>query len=538
MRRALPYLFLVAGVGVACGNAFTEDGGGDDAGGNDASTIDGAGDDGSGDDQGIVVPDAGHDAAHPKDGGADQASDDAADDVVDDTTTVGMDATQLPDATPDVETIDATPLMDVSVPPTPDACASEIADETTGYFVAAGGASSSCGSRAVPCGSVQTAVSLAAQFGKPNVYVAAGTYTEQLTLSSHVTVQGGWVDQGSVWSRDCGAANAADVQIDAPSTAAVTVVANGVIGVVLDTLTINSKPESAVGAGESVYGIMATNGAQLSLVNVAVSVVAAGAGGGGGVGSPGSGVTICTTPSDGNAGGPGAGGVPGAAGSYGASGFSTGSAGGTGSTGIVGDNGTAGGSGVSASCTVCTSSECPPPNNIPSCHLCQSPTPTPKTGTNGTPGCGGNGGQGGTGGSGGGSSVGVYAWASTVEIAQSKLRAGNGGAGGPGGGGGAGVGGSNGAPGSGTCGSGACTGTTMCGTTMSTDLGGSAGGTGGSGGSGGAGGGGAGGDSFAWYAAGGGTVTADGSTSLSNGNGGQGGSGGHSGPAGTGAQHN
>ncbi len=92
MRRALPYLFLVAGIGVACGNAVSQGDGSDPADGGPSATD--SGDEDTGEAGQIVVPDGGK-----ADGGHDAASADAADD----TTVMDLDAT--------------TPPMDVSVPP-------------------------------------------------------------------------------------------------------------------------------------------------------------------------------------------------------------------------------------------------------------------------------------------------------------------------------------------------------------------------------------------------------------------------------------
>jgi hypothetical protein len=541
MRRGLPYVILLAGVGVvACGSAFTQDPGDDNNDGGSTSTEAG-GDDGAGDEPGMLVtPEAGSvdapDTVDASEGGDEATREDAADeDTVTDMDVVvpPMDATTPIDASiPDTST-----PIDVYVPPPTDACTSEVADETTGYFVTPGGAASSCGSRSVPCGSVQTAITLAHQYGKPYVYVNTGTYTEQLTLGSNVTVQGGWIDQGGLWSRDCGGGNAADVQIVAPSTTNTTVVASGVSGAVLDTLSIASKAESAVGTSESIYGVMATNGAALTLQNVSIAVVGAGVGSVGSTGTPGTGSVACTTPGDMATGGTGSPGSAGVSGSYAAAGYSDGVAAGTGGTASPGDNGAAGGAPLTATCIGCFPEACPPGD--PSCgHLCTVSMSSVTGTSSGSPGCGGNGGGGGSGGSGGGSSIAVYAWNSVVAITAGSLEAGAGGQGGPGGAGAMGAVGSTGQMGTGSCTNNVCHPTTGCAAGTITPLGGSAGGQGGTGGTGGVGGGGAGGDSYAWYAGGGASVTTDGATTLMNGSGGTGGAGGNTGPNGTAAAHN
>jgi hypothetical protein len=529
MRRALPYFFLMASVSMACGSAFTEDDSTDSGSDGSSSTSDSSGDDDAPDDQTLITPEAG-----PNQDGGDAAPTDAAEDA----TTQGVDAT-LPDASPDVSPpMDAMAAMDTSTPvdtgpPPTDACTGEIADEATGVFVVPGGATSNCGSRATPCGSVQTAVTSASQNGLANVYLSVGTYTEQVTLASNVAIQGGWDTSGSVWTRDCGSGNNVDAIIQAPTNENITIVANGVTGATLDTVTISSKAESAVGVGESVYGIMATNGSTLALINVSVSVVGAGAGAGGSIGTGASGVVACTTA--GNPpmaqGAPGSPGLAGGAGGYSSTGYTAGGVGGMGGTASPGNNGSAGVAAAPAVCEEPTYGTCPPqdPSCTPPCTISDKSFPV----TAGSFGCGGNGGGGGSGGAGGGSSIALYVWGATATATGGSLAAGVGGNGGPAGGGGTGAMGSAGVASTSACTSESCNGVAG----NSVQHVGTAGSVGGTGGTGGAGGGGAGGDSYAWYAGGGGSVSTS-NTALSHGTGGQGGSGGNAGPAGTGAPHN
>src|SRR5579883_2402045 len=139
-----------------------------------------------------------------------------------------------------------------------DGCAGQQPDPN-GVFVSKGGQASGCGSETTPCTSIQTALTLAAMNGKTFVYVDTGTYTEQLTLpGAGITVQGGWTDLGGTWTRQCGASRASSVVVQAPGGVNTTVVAQYAGSATLDTLSIQSEPQAAVAAGESVYGVFAT----------------------------------------------------------------------------------------------------------------------------------------------------------------------------------------------------------------------------------------------------------------------------------------
>lgn len=414
-----------------------------------------------------------------------------------------------------------------------DACTLAQPNPNVGVFASPGGQSSACGSAAIPCNSIQTAINLAQSSGKSIVYVDHGTYTESLTLVSGIQIQGGWLDVGGSWSRQCGPTNAAGTVVKAPSNANKTIVASSVTGVTIDTLTVASKDAASVGTSESIYGIFSTS-SNLALVNVVVSVVGAGAGQtGGGGGSGSSGGTGCSV-GDGVGGAAGGGGAV-ATGTFGPSGYSPGN-GGTGGAGMTGHNGTA----SSPAFTCVNGVQCV--ENFAS-DGCQDPLPvTQSCGTAGTSGCGGQPGTGSSGGTGGGSSVAVYVWGGSVTSAQGAFDSGSGGNGGsagsPGGGGSGGTGtaGGNGFRVITSC---KIVNTSQC-TNNATAAGGVAGGPGGPGGiggTGGAGGGGAGGYAYSYYTGGGASVSPSGTTFLFGAAGG-GGNGGNAGPSGVAAQHN
>jgi len=386
-------------------------------------------------------------------------------------------------------------------------CTSQVVDAGHAVFVAAGGsdAGGTCGAITAPCGSVQLGIDRANVMGVGTiVYVAAGTYTESVSLVAGVTVQGGWdYESDGGWAPVCTGNPAQAVVIAAPSNANVTVQATDIGGAaLLQTLTIASMAQSAVQPGESIYGIVATGSTTLALDDVVVSVVG---GGGGSTGMPGDGgapaVGSCTTAGTGSSGPGGSVGPASDGGTFSVAGYAAGE-GLTGTAGMGGDNGTAGGSPLCADCVSTTSC------GALSCSITST---TLMCGAPGMPGCGGGGGAPGAGGTGGGSSIALFVWGATVNCAATSLTAGNGGPGGAGGAGGNGGTGSAGQAGAGmgTCNTtvaGSCLGGCVDGTPVALD-GGDAGGTGGPGGAGGPGGGGAGGWSCAYYQGPGGQVS-------------------------------
>ena len=528
MRRGLVgvavSLYFGATSLVACGDAFTQANEGSDGGSHGDGAVCADGDIDTAILEGSV-------ADAPKgDGHANDAANDGA--AVDG---VAADASMPDTSMPDTSMPDS--AMDTG--PTTDACTAVIASEATGVFVSTSGAASGCGSKAVPCNSIQTALNLAQTTSKQYVYVDNGTYTESITLVPNVTILGGWADVGGNWTRVCGATNAQSVILQAPTNANKTISAISVAGAAIDTLTVKSKT-SNVGPSESIYGIFATGSTTLSLTNVIVSVVGGGTGLNGGSGGSGTnGTGTCQPPSNGANGGTGSGGASGQIGTYSDLGYAA-VTGGSGGTGTNGNNGTYAAPGCvpSGDCDETVDTQCAGTISV-SGMVC---------GAAGAPGCPGTGSSGGSGGWGGGNSIALYVWGASVTVSGGSLASGNGGGGGSGGPGGATVGqgsaGTTGAPAQGA--------PTTC---MTHQFGsppnvsyscirggfqraaGGVGGTGGNGGTGGTGGGGAGGSSYSYYFGGGGSVTPSG-TSFAFGNPGSGGSGGNTGATGAAAAHN
>jgi len=411
-------------------------------------------------------------------------------------------------------------------------CTSAV-DPAHGVFVARTGTDGAgCGTTtATPCQSIGAgiATALANVDGAMRniVYVAAGRYTEKVTLSGGVTVQGGWHWDGtSTWTFECVQPAESVVVVQAPPADNMTVVATADDGktTTLSTLTVLSKPSA--NPGESLYGIFATGAnTVIALTDVVVTMQAGGNGAAGTMGDAGAPAAGSCSSGDGaSATTIGSTGTAGAAGTFSSTGYTTHS-GGTGGNGSAGDNGAAGTTpGATVPYTNCGASQCTQTAQM-SC-----------VGGPGVPGCSGGGGIGGTGGAGGGSSVAVFAKDSTVTITAGGYLAGNGGNGGAGGAGGPGAPGTSGGPGPsslcitnawGPCDGGASntcmpTGTvTAAGSTIP-------GTAGGSGSNGGQGGGGAGGNSYAVLMGGlaAGKLNIAGSPALSVGKAGAGGAGG------------
>jgi hypothetical protein len=411
---------------------------------------------------------------------------------------------------------------------------------TTGVFVATGGGTnpSLCGGEASPCGTITVGLAAIAQSaGTRNIiYVANGTYTEQVTLAPGVTIQGGWLYSANTWTHWCTANPQTGAVIQAPTGTGTTVIANFAAAgsATLDTLTIQSIPMAA--PGQSLYGIMATGSAtSLTLNNVDISVAAGGPGAPGMPGAGGAAATAACTgsPQSGGAGGNGNAGSGAPVGNYSATGYapSTGQNGGLTTAATAGQCGSPPGSAQ----TTMVDNMCGDPGGTG----CGEVDPFACTSKAGICGAGGNPGTPGTGGVGGGSSIGLFVWGgASVTVTGSAVGTGNGGAGGAGGTGGNGGGGylgpngANGVYGPATtdC-TNHCVGKPseqVCSCLLTNSVicaTGGAGTLGGPGGAGGNGGGGNGGDSYCWYAGGGGSVSAT-PSECSAGSGGTGGTGG------------
>ena len=431
-------------------------------------------------------------------------------------------------------------------------CVLNVPDPASGVFVAQPGVgTTSCGAPSAPCSTITAGLN-ALVSGQNTVYVAEGTYLEQVTLPAGVTVSGGWIYQGAGWKRDCASPSKTIIQAPVGSDRVVIANASGPTAT-LDTLQIVNANTAAAGTstqgGQTLYGIVATNAqsgqSSLSLTNVAISVADGGPGETGNQGLPGGAPTAgCTADSTANAGmngqtpalGQGATG----SGKYGPSGYLPQSGSQASMNGTDGHNGSA--APLKGQCQpVYPNSNTDNPNccddgSGAGCSACSgSLTPPGPCGAQGGPGCASKGSQAGYGGTGGGASIGIFTYNVAVSLSGVSINTGAGGKGGDGG-----QGGTVPPPLPPTTGASAkyvetctnhCNSQTMTCTCFPATEGallGSTGGDAGTGGTGGQGGGGAGGDSVCYATFGAGSVTPTSGLTCNQGAGGPGGNPGQS----------
>jgi hypothetical protein len=372
-------------------------------------------------------------------------------------------------------------------------CHATVPSPTAVYVAPSGIDGAGCGAPTAPCATVMAGLGVAEARAADAVYVEEGKYPETIKLySGKVSIVGGWIDTGGVWTRDLSSAATSKTTL-ASFAYSTTVSAPMLSGSsTLCSLTIASK--ATAGAGETLYGVFVTGPSYtMTLENVDIVMSA---GGNGAAGSPGaagaSGSTAGCAAGSGATGTTGPSGAPGSTGSV----FNGGYKAGDGALAMTGLAGAAGSSPGPPSCVSCISCSLPG---------CMPTAPAPVCGTTGSSGCGGKGGGPGMGGQGGGSSVAVFAFDNAVVqinagVSLTAGAGGSGGLGGPGGPGGAGTNGSAGTSAAACClGGDTCvlSGSCSCMGPTGVGMGGSAGGAGGNGGQGGAGGGGSGGYSCA-----------------------------------------
>lgn len=376
---------------------------------------------------------------------------------------------------------------------TTDPCHAGAPDEARGTFVSPDGSDvEDCGSADAPCQTISLAITRAQDSNKDTVYIARGTYAEQITLHTAISLFGGYTVNSGVWNRAC--SGLADTTlVNSPNAIALLAGFSGVAQV--RGLTLSTKDRDG-DDGESRYGVYAS-GANTRLTFADVAIRARDANHGH-VGAPGgtlaSAVCDAGDGQDGVAAEPTLTTIPGAFTEYG---FIPG----TGATGYPGSQGQGGVAGTPTeyNCTSCSLQWTCIYSGGYGCYqydnICVGTGTGYQTAAGGANGCGGAPGDGGVGGGGGGASVGIFAWQAKVDLSDDVVvLTSDGGDGAQGGSGGQGAAGSAGGvgevvacnPGLG-CSSGPC----------SDQFQGGTGSTGGSGSNGGAGGGGAGGWSVA-----------------------------------------
>lgn len=217
-------------------------------------------------------------------------------------------------------------------------------DKTRAIFVSPLGDNNNPGTdRDAPLETITIGIAKAATLpgGPADVYVANGSYEENIGLSSGVSIYGGY--QSGTWLRDPAAA---PVLIEG-GTNMITVSAFQVANVTVDGLTIRTPLESHV-VGQSVHAVFLYQSQNITITNNEVTAGDAMSGGGGQFGFPGvqgrpgdpGAAAVCTATPTGGAGG--AGGVPGQPEANSQLGVVGGAGGDGGSQNVSGENGSAG----------------------------------------------------------------------------------------------------------------------------------------------------------------------------------------------------
>lgn len=422
------------------------------------------------------------------------------------TTVMAVDASSTPALSSDVTSSDATLTANPADGGTGDAgattgedttdpCHAGAPDTARGTFVSQDGSDvEDCGSAEAPCQTISLAIAHAVSNSKDTVYIARGTYAEQLTLHTSVSLFGGYTVDSGVWNRACNYL-ADTTLVKSPTSIGLLADFSGVAQV--RGLTLMTKDRDASPDSESRYGVFASGAnTRLTFADVAIR---AGDANHGHVGDPGE--TLASAVCDAGYGQDGVAAEPTPTTSPGA--FSEyGFVAGTGATGYPGNlgQGGAGGTPVSYNCASCNiEQQCISWGYYGGCYqyadVCALSSYAYQTAPGGANGCGGAPGSGGVGGGGGGASIGIFAWQAKIELSDDLVvftsDGGDGAQGGSGGQGAAGTAGSAGTvvacnPGMG-CSSAPC----------SDQFQGGTGGSGGAGSNGGAGGTGAGGWSIA-----------------------------------------
>ena len=134
-------------------------------------------------------------------------------------------------------------------------------DKLHAFFVSTAGNDSNVGTRSAPFRTIQRAIAVADAFATGDVYVSAGTFTENLNLKPTISLYGGY--DPSTWARN-------------PATAPTlitggtrTVTLNGVSGLTVDGVSIQSA--NAVPAGESSYGVFMMNSGSITISNARIT---------------------------------------------------------------------------------------------------------------------------------------------------------------------------------------------------------------------------------------------------------------------------
>lgn len=314
-------------------------------------------------------------------------------------------------------------------PPQPAACDPLVTTNAGIHVSPAGTNSAYCGASHSPCQTVSYGTARAPQVGANIVYLAQGTYAESVTLSTPISLIGGWTPSSGAWTRPCQSL-ATTTTIASPEAIGLSAQFSGTAE--LESLQIRTKGRDGTD-GSSRYGIFATGSAtRLELRDLVVAPGSANPGASGVTGQNGSPPPSSCETGDGADGAPATVAPSTSPGVFTQAGFVPGD-GANGSNGNSGQNGALGAN-VEEVCDFCTN--------------CIGAAGGERIAQGGANGCGGGHGMAGGGGSGGGSSVGVFAALANVYFGDSVVvSTGSGGDGAVGGHGGDGVHGSYGSEG-------------------------------------------------------------------------------------------
>ena len=125
--------------------------------------------------------------------------------------------------------------------------ARQVVDDSDAVFVLPGGSTivSSCGTKVDPCGTIAVGITVANANRAKALYLGPGTYDETITMQSGLSIEGGFMVQGSTWTALCDNL----MTTIAPSTANV-VQASGILNAALGFLTVETKGHGAPGEAE------------------------------------------------------------------------------------------------------------------------------------------------------------------------------------------------------------------------------------------------------------------------------------------------
>ncbi|HLL24510.1 MAG TPA: hypothetical protein VK427_20405, partial [Kofleriaceae bacterium] len=145
-----------------------------------------------------------------------------------------------------------------------------------GVYVAPNGSDLAAGTKGAPLKTIASGIAKAGATGKKNVFVRAGSYTEQVTMSPGITVYGGFDETWTVVAN-------ADTEIIGASP--VIKFENIAVPTFLDRVTVKANDATTPGASSTAILAIASQGIELRGVTVQAGVGGDGIDGGNGTNS-------------------------------------------------------------------------------------------------------------------------------------------------------------------------------------------------------------------------------------------------------------